>query len=75
MLRTYHSDKSSEERCLLQIPGHWKLRCWCRLLRQRIQFQMLWTNSKVYNLNSIEAQEPEMIKTSFENHFKCYLLY
>jgi len=44
-------------------------------MKFRIQFQMLWTNSKVYNLNSIEAQEPEMIKTSFENHFKCYLLY
>ena len=44
-------------------------------MKFRIPFQMLWTYSKVYNLNSIEAQEPEMIKISFESHFKCYLLY
>ena len=44
-------------------------------MKFRTQFQMLWTYSKVYNLNSIEAQEPEMIKILFESHFKCYLLY
>ena len=39
-----------------------------------VRFQRLHTLSEVYNLNSIEAHEPE-IKVLFESHFKCYLLY